>query len=222
MASTSSKKGKLAEIIPFAKRVLEKKEINSCCHRKKRGDLPGDRKEMTFSPVVELARTVAMDERAIGGWIGRPLGELVHYILESVHRPLGVKLLNLETLVGMVTESHSAENRQVSRRLSTAFAKLRDEILDHLFKEEDIVFPWIASGNGRSAADIVDDLGTQHKVIATQLKTVITLAEEFSRDGHRMCDGIAALRATLGEVEMVLAEHIHMETNLLYPRALRE
>jgi regulator of cell morphogenesis and NO signaling len=212
----------LAEVIPFSTRVLKKKEVNACCRPKKRGGVPGDPRETGGSLPVELARISPVGERAIGDWIDRPLRDLVLYIVESFHRPLGVKLLNLETLVGMVTESHSEENRGASRRLYTAFAKLRDEVLDHLFKEEDIIFPWIASGNGRSAADLVDDLGTQHKVIAVQLKTVITLAEEFARDDHRMCDGIAALCATLGEVETVLSDHIHMETNLLYPRALRE
>lgn len=209
-----------AEVIPFCDRVLKKEEINQCCRERKDG-AASVISSIPLSDLLARIRLEALDRGENDQWGRCSIRELAQSILATLHRPLGIHILNAETLVEMIEASHSRAAGETVRQLRAAFTDFRRELIAHLFLEEDVLFPWIFSGNGWSALELIDDLRNQHKILAVKIKTVSLPAIKMA-EAKNTCEGCLALCATLKKVETVLLDHIHMEDNLLFPRALLE
>jgi regulator of cell morphogenesis and NO signaling len=84
-----------------------------------------------------------------------------------------------------------------------------------------VLFPWMLSGNGNNAGELVDDMRHQHVNIAAKMKSAMALASRLPLS-TTTCLGQQALYTTLKRLESEFSNHIHMENTLLYPRALGE
>lgn len=209
-----------AEILPFSDRVFKKNEINQCC-RGRAADRAGGGTSLQLSEILGRIGTAALDRNEVDRWNGLSLRDLAQRILTSLHRPLGIHILNAETLIEMIESSHKADAADTVRQLRAAFSDFRREVMSHLFSEEDVLYPWIFSGNGWSALELVDDLRNQHKILAVKMKTVSVPAMRMAK-GKRVCEGCLALCTTLKKLETVLLDHIYLEDTYLFPRALRQ
>jgi regulator of cell morphogenesis and NO signaling len=210
-----------AEILPFVDRVITKREINACCRYRDLLESTAKSEQPDLSSVLDQVRASAFRNDDAAKWMSLRLDELVEHILNKCHRPLGARLLNLETLIDMVEESHGNEIGDPTCEIKEAFVSLRGEILDHLLHEEDMLFPWIVSGNGRCPVEMIDDLKYQHKVLAMKAKTVAASASRLPMKTNS-CEGRTALFTTLKALETDIDNHIFLENNVLYPRVVRE
>ncbi len=210
-----------AGLLPFVDRVVNKVEINRCCSRSAVFETRELARREELSSMLDAMRIFAQRETEILDGIGIPLVDLVTHILDRYHRPLGVRLLNLETLIDMVMESHRGEIADQTNRIKETYISLRRELLPHLLQEEDVLFPWILSGNGRGAVELIDDLSVQHKVIAMKTKTIAALTSRIPMS-ESPCEGRPALYTTIKALETGVFEHIHVENNILYNLVLGE
>jgi regulator of cell morphogenesis and NO signaling len=208
-------------MLPFTDRVFDTQEINSCCLERSPSMALSRRPSSALLSALESLRSHLMGEEAIADWSDHSLDELVDDILKRLHRPLCVRLLNLETLIDMVMETHGDEIGDLMHQLHEGFSSLRGMLLEHLLQEEDTLFPWILSGNGNSAGDIIESMRQQHRSIAVKTKYVVSVASRLPIS-TTTCLGQQALYTTLKELESKISYHIHMENTVLYPRALGE
>ena len=111
------------------------------------------------------------------------------------------------------------EPEHTSKEIRAGFDDLRESVLEHLLEEEDVLFPWIVSGNGDSAIAVINEVREQHKVIAVKAKTVLSQAA-WLLGRPATCDSQRALHASLGDFVNALAVHINVENHVLYPRAM--
>ena len=219
---TNETADELADILTFDSRVFDKQEVNSCYRDCLPSTVPTRTPPSALLSALEGVLSHSTGEEAIDDWSDRSTHELIDYILRKFHRPLGVHLLNLEILIDMIIETHRKEIGELMGKIRAAFVSLRGAILEHLMKEEDIVFPWIRSGNNRSTVKaIVYDMRQQHRGIAAKMKTVVGKTSRLPGTAG-ICVGQQALYATLEELEAGLFYHIYMENNVLYPRVLGE
>ena len=200
-------------------RVYRKGELNECCRSRNARAKEGC---STVSPAAVSLDGLndVLNLSAFAVQDGLSLRESAHSVLTSLHRPLGAHVLNAETLIEIIEESHGAEAPKTVGKLRDAFADFRRELMSHLFLEEDVLYPWIFSGNGWSALELIDDLQYQHKVLAMKIKTVSVPALRLVKMKD-VCDGRIALLRTLKKLEALLNEHIRAEETILFPRALR-
>ncbi len=208
---------------PVNEHIFKQDEIDSCCQDGDQSFGAGNTIPEDLSSFLEHARPDLEVHDAIALSADLPTDELVNFILKECHRPLGARLLNLETLIMMVSDSHGdeSETRDMVSRLRGGFKELRAAVLEHLLEEEDVLFPWIVSGNGNSAIEIIDDLKEQHKIIAVKAKTVLAQAA-WLLGRRQTCSGQRALHTALEAFVRELAVHINVENHVLYPRALSE
>jgi regulator of cell morphogenesis and NO signaling len=94
-------------------------------------------------------------------------------------------------------------------------------VLEHLFKEEAVLFPMIKAGAGSRAAAPVHTMEIEHEDHGVSLRMIRTLTSNFTLPPEA-CATWAALYRRLEEFETELMEHIHLENNILFPRALCE
>ena len=212
---------RIAVECPAAVRVFERRRIDYCCS----GDRPlqqaceaGGLDIVTILEEIEQER-VATDNRHASRWDESPLDELVDHILEAFHQPLRQDLPRLVSMAHKVANAHrDKEPKMLPEVLSTVLG-LQAELEDHMAKEEQVLFPMIKQGCGWMADGPISVMHQEHDSAAAALARLRELTAQ-NRPHPKACPTWKALWAGLAALEESLHQHIHLENNILFPRAL--
>jgi regulator of cell morphogenesis and NO signaling len=165
-------------------------------------------------------------------WLTAPLDELVEHIVTTHHAYLKLDLPVLGHRMEKVASVHSARDPEVLPRMAEVFAALRAEMEMHMHKEEKILFPFIeqygrAELQGRpmppvpfgSIANPIAMMEREHGSAGDALGEIRRLANDFELPAYA-CSTVRALYEGLQVLESDLHVHIHLENNILFPRAI--
>ena len=89
-----------------------------------------------------------------------------------------------------------------------------------MVKEERILFPMIKQGQGAMAGGPVSLMKHEHDSAGAALRRIRELTKDYQVPPEA-CDTWRALWHGLAALEESLHQHIHLENNILFPRALR-
>ena len=219
-ADENSKIGQIATEYPLATRVFARHGIDFCCG----GGIPlhqaCEEKGLDTDAVLgeiraEVERSVAPEER----WDQAPLGDLVTHILATYHQPLYEELPQLEVMARKVADVHRDKAPEMHSQLLTVFLGLKGDLEEHMAKEEQILFPMIQSGQGSMAEGPISVMKGEHEEAATALRRLRSLTNDYTVP-EEACNTWRALWRRLAVLEASLHRHIHLENNILFPRAL--
>jgi regulator of cell morphogenesis and NO signaling len=221
----------LALEVPNATRVFEKLKIDYCCG--------GGRNIAEACRAVgvrpdELARLLDEAGAARDGArdiAGGPLSDLVRHILDTHHVYTREESARIRALLDKVCGKHG-ENHPELREVRALFLKLDADLQPHMFKEEQILFPYILRLEAARAAGGVPPFapfGTvnnpvrmmmfEHDTAGDLLREIRAAAEDFRAPGDA-CISFRTLYQALEDFEKDLHQHIHLENNVLFPRAV--
>jgi regulator of cell morphogenesis and NO signaling len=96
---------------------------------------------------------------------------------------------------------------------------LKAELESHMSKEEQILFPMIRQGQGARTAAPVSVMEHEHESAGAALQRLRELTGGYEVP-EGACNTWRALWFGLAELETSLHQHIHLENNILFPRAL--
>jgi regulator of cell morphogenesis and NO signaling len=156
------------------------------------------------------------------------LSDMCDSIESSHHAYLRQELPRLTQLVAKVLSVHGAQHTWLSE-LSDAFQQLREELVPHMFKEEQILFPAIRTIEQSRTVPFfpfgsVDNpirmMEHEHDVAGQALKTMRETTSDYALPVGG-CNTFRAMLDGLRELEYDLHQHIHKENNILFPRASR-
>ena len=139
-----SKVGDIATEHPLATRVFARHGIDFCCGGGK--PLAEVCAQLGLAPATVLAEIeteLATPEVNDVRWDEAPLGDLVDHILATPHRPLDEELPRLEAMARKVVEVHREKQPEMLPELLAVYVGLKDELVGHMAKEEQILFPMI-------------------------------------------------------------------------------
>lgn len=211
----------LAEIAvshPGAARVFYRNRLDFCCG----GRRPLDEvcREQGLDADAILAAIAAEDTLVSGGprWDTAPLPAVVDHIVATYHARLRQVLPDLIAMARKVETRH-AEKASCPRGLSAHLDGMHADVLDHLEKEEQILFPMIVRGMGSRAAGPVSVMELEHEHHKENLIRLRALTTDLDPP-EEACTTWRALYLGLQQVEQELMEHIHLENNVLFRRAL--
>ena len=226
--------GELAAAIPGATRIFEQLGIDYCC----RGGLAiseaCESASVQLDDVLHLLVKAATDSHSgytNRTWVAEPLSQLITHIVESHHAFTRSELSRLELLVDKVA-SHHATNHPELLELRPVFHRLKEELIPHMLKEEQVLFPYVtrleASLNSgqpvqqpffATVRNPVRMMMTEHDAAGELLSKLRRITNEYKvpDDG---CLSYEALYRALPELEADLHQHIHLENNILFPRAI--
>lgn len=232
MISSTMKVRDVAINSPQATRVLEKLKIDYCCG--------GDRLlgEACATAGVELATLEQMlDEtdsvvKDAGLDFQRlSLAELIKYILNTHHVFTKTEMARLEALTTKVVSAHG-ENHSELLSIKTLCRQLFDDLTQHMFKEEQILFPFVVELEQSLRQDRpapFAPFGTvnnpirmmmmEHDTAGEILRELRKLTSDYTvpADG---CMSYQTLYQALEGFEQDLHQHIHLENNILFPKAI--
>ncbi len=212
--------GEIASHHPLATRVFARHQIDFCCGGgKPLGEVCQTRGIDAASVVSEIEQELATGPDTAASWDTAPLDDLIDHIIETYHRSLEQELPRLEGMLAKVHRVHSEKDPQRLGELLDVFRDLQAELMDHMVKEEKILFPMIQSGEGRSASGPVSAMEHEHDSAGNALRRIRSLTDDYTPRADA-CNTWRALWASLEQLETDLHQHIHLENNVLFPRAL--
>jgi regulator of cell morphogenesis and NO signaling len=108
---------------------------------------------------------------------------------------------------------------EVLPELLSTFLALKAELQGHFPKEEQILFPMILRGEGTLASGPISVMESEHESAGAALKRLRELTNDYEVPAEA-CTTWRALWHGLAELEGSLHRHIHLENNILFPRAV--
>ena len=123
--------------------------------------------------------------------------------------------------VATVHGDHNPENIEIAN----LFTQLSKELISHMKKEEDILFPaikqMINNGNSNFDFDTIENpikmMEEEHDNAGDIIKKIQQLSNNFSTPDYA-CNTYKALYHKLEEFTNDLFQHIHLENNILFPK----
>jgi regulator of cell morphogenesis and NO signaling len=213
-------------------RILEQHGLDYCCGGKQpfeqacivRGLEPD-----AILREIDEANAITTTDR---DWQTAPLGDLAKHIVETHHAYLKLDLPVLQARIEKVVTVHGARDPENLPRLAAVFSGLRAELEMHLRKEETILFPFIEQ-YGRaelqnrpvppvpfgSIAHPIAMMEREHAGAGDALQEIRSLTNNFNPPSYA-CSTVRALYEGLKVLEADLHVHIHLENNILFPRAI--
>lgn len=212
--------GRLAAEHPLATRVLDRHQIDYCCG----GGRPlttacADRGLQVEALVDEIQQELATRSGTEEHWDDAPLDELIDHILATYHMPLREELPRLERMARRVNEVHGDKDPERLGELLRVFVGLQGELAEHMMKEEQILFPMIKAGQGCMADGPISVMEHEHDSAGNALKRLRELTDDYQPPAGA-CNTWTALWKGLEALESAMHRHIHLENNILFPRAL--
>jgi len=215
-----TKVGTLAAEHPLATRVFARHGIDYCCGGgRPLGEVCGEKGLDPDVLLAEIGKELAAPGAPSGRWVEAPLPELIDHILAVYHQPLYEELPRLEAMARKVLAVHHDKDPERLTELVEVYTALKNELEPHFTKEEQILFPMIKNGQGAMAEGPVQVMMMEHENAGEALRRLRELTDNYEVPAEA-CNTWRALWHGLAALETSLHEHIHLENNILFPRAL--
>lgn len=215
---TTASLADLAVAHPAAARVFYRHGLDFCCGGQR--SLADACAARGLDPHAILA-AIEAEKAAVPDsprWHERPLSDLVAHIVGFYHRRLRETLPDLHAMAQKVEMRH-ADKASCPRGLAAHLEAVHASVLDHLEKEEQILFPLILAGHGSRAQGPIHVMEVEHDNHRANLERTRALTASLTAP-EEACTTWRALYLGLQQLEQELMEHIHLENNVLFPRAL--
>lgn len=174
-----------------------------------------DRAPCCVSPPV-LA--VAPDPVDLETWAAEPLDVLLERIVAHYHGDLR-RYLPAAIEVAREVERRHAGHEGCPAGLAAHLVSMAEAIDDHLMKEEEILFPLVRAGRGALAGMPIRVMELEHEEHRRSLDRLRELTGSF-RPPASACASWRQLYARLAELAGELDDHIRLENEVVFPRAL--
>lgn len=220
---------------PGAARVFEKLGIDYyCCGGKQTLEQACRAVSIPANQVVDALRAAHAAENSVTGrrdWQTAPLSGLIFHIKSTHHKFTREEIARLETLFDKVCSVHR-KNHPELLPLREVFQELAQELTTHLMKEEMVLFPYIERMEESvlqhepilpppfgSVQNPVAMMEHEHDSAGNTLRALRASSNSYTPPPDA-CVSYQTLYKTLAGLEADLHQHIHLENNILFPRAV--
>ena len=217
---------------PAARQILEDAGLDYCCGGGKslhEACLPADvPAEEILKRLRENSKHGSPDEAS---WASAPLVDLTGHIRDRHHRYVREAIARLQPLLDKVEAKHGKSHSEIAdiRRL---FTEVGREMIMHMQKEEQILFPYIdaleKATNAHSSVEPpffqtvrnpIHAMMKEHDAAGELVRQIRKASSEYTAPTDA-CTSYKALYQDLREFEADLHQHVHLENNILFPRAV--
>ncbi len=177
---------------------------------------------------LEAAQRTPDDSR---DWRQESLASLAFHIVDKHHHFTRQEIERLEKLFDKVCARHGENHPELFEAQKT-FYQLKQDLLPHMLKEEQVLFPYItqmetAISQNRAVPqpffatvrNPVRMMMMEHDAAGDLLRTLRATTNDYTPPADA-CISYQTLYQALAGFEADLHQHIHLENNLLFPRAV--
>jgi len=210
--------------------VFERHGIDFCCGGRQTLGEACRRASADPDAVVRDLDALPADELPDEDASEWPLDQLIEHIVSVHHAYVRDALPRLDAWISKLTTVHGARHPELPAVFG-AFRRLRAELEQHMMKEEQILFPYVlelahpsAQMHPRmspfgSVENPIRMMEREHRDAGDELSSIreMTCGYRAPSDG---CTTYNVCMAELASFERDLHRHIHLENNVLFPRAI--
>ncbi len=213
--------------------VLKKRGIDFCCGGKK------TLKEACAEAGVdvnELEKELQVAEQTTSNNVHRydqwELDFLADYVFNTHHRYIRESAPIIQGIALKVAAHHGSTHPEL-HELTSGIQQFLEDLNSHLIKEERVVFPYIkqlvekkndpagnVAFNFESIQSPIQMMEMEHQVAGEDMAYFRRITDNYSLP-EDACNSYSFLFGKLKEFEEDLQQHIHLENNILFPKALK-
>jgi regulator of cell morphogenesis and NO signaling len=220
----------IATEAPATIHVFQQHQIDFCCG----GKLPLAQacraRGLDVGAVLDDLRAALAPAPLEPNWNEASLTSLVRHIQERYHEPLRRELPRLEGMLQKVVSRHGAHLPEKMQPLEQTFGALQRDLLAHMANEDRVLFPFIValdSGEPPAVPGVdtwIDSpiavLEAEHADAGAALQAIREITDGFAPPDWA-CPTFRGLYHGLAQLESDMHVHVHLENNVLFPRAAR-
>lgn len=219
---------------PTATRVFEKLGIDYCCGGSHSLEEACRAANVTMDQALdslEMAEQAARTAQKEHDWQREPLADLVAHINGTHHKYTREEIDRLRPLFDKVCSVHG-KNHPELLQIRTTFAGIAQELTMHMMKEEMVLFPYIVRMEEAviqhepvlpppfgSVQNPVSMMEHEHDSVGGALRAIRQASNGYAPPPDA-CVSYQTLYRAMAEFEADLHQHIHLENNILFPRAI--
>ena len=231
--ATTKTVGEIAAEMPSATREFEKLGIDYCCGGSRTlGEACAEAKISVDEALARLEKSLASTEPGDDkDWQNQLLADLVDHIKTTHHVFVREESPRIAALAAKVVGVHG-KNHPELLQVQDVFSVLAAELGVHLMKEEQVLFPYILRMEESALAgepmppatfgtvvNPVRMMMQEHDGAGYALRSLHTITNDY-RVPEDACISYRTLYQALQGFEADLHQHIHLENNILFPRAV--
>jgi regulator of cell morphogenesis and NO signaling len=213
---------------PKTSDIFKRNRIDFCCG----GNIPlsqaAAQNSLNLDTIIDELKVVIAEyentEIDVEVWTDSDSYTIIDHVITNYHRVSEEELALLSPYVTKVSRVHG-DNHPELIKMNELFYEFKKELLEHMVKEEEIVFPLIkqlADGtapNPEEAINMIVELEKEHDHAGEILRQIRAITADFALPIDA-CGTYRLVYARLEALESLTFMHVHLENNILFPRYL--
>ncbi len=211
--------------------VFSKYGIDFCCKGNRTLEEVCEKKNIPVSELTQKLAEASLSSGQPTDYAAWPSDLLIDYIEKRHHRYIEEKAPVIMQFLDKLCKVHGGRHPELFQ-INELFTESAGELAAHMKKEELILFPFIKKMEQAKRQGIPlsrPHFGTVENPVAMMKEEHTVEGERFEEisaltDGYNppadACSTYRVAFAMLGEFEQDLHTHIHLENNILFPRAI--
>jgi regulator of cell morphogenesis and NO signaling len=157
---------------------------------------------------------------------------LADYIVNTHHSYVKKTIIDIRNYAEKVAKVHGAHHPELLR-INQLAQEVCDEMSSHMVKEETVLFPYVkqlvaAKNNGQRKVQFgnlqtvetpINMMEMEHELVGGNMDEIRKITNNYHLP-EDACASYSFLFKTLDEFENDLHVHVHLENNILFPKAL--
>ena len=212
--------------------VFKKYSIDFCCQGNRTIQEACDKKSIDTKKVLEDLNTMIQAKSdTTTDYQSWPLDLLADYIEKKHHRYVQDKTLEIQPYLDKICRVHGEHHPELFE-IKNEFNASAGELAAHMKKEELILFPFIRkmvkvkqensnveAANFGTVKNPIQMMMDEHTVEGNRFRRIEELSNNYTPP-QDACNTYRVSFALLKEFEQDLHLHIHLENNILFPKAV--
>ena len=212
--------------------VFEKYHLDFCCKGKRSLEQACTEQQLSVSKVTEdLQNIFAKDNNSTVDFEKMNLTQLADYIVQTHHAYVKNEMPQIYAYLERISSKHGERHPELFKIFQT-FSAVKEEMEGHMKKEELILFPRI-----KELEKLVNNENANLQLNLGYLQSPITVMEQEHDHAGALLNDIRILSndytppqdacttyclsfAALKAFELDLHHHVHLENNMLFPKAI--
>jgi regulator of cell morphogenesis and NO signaling len=194
-----------------------KQSINDACQEN------GIDSKVLELQIEELQMTPLSPSQDFNQW---ELPFLTDYIVNTHHKYVLKSLPELMFYTQKIADVHG-DNHPELVEIASIFSQINSELLQHLKNEEEVLFPAIKKASSESdtivrkiIASEIERMEGEHDFAGGAMDKINVISKQYHLP-EDACNTYSVAFKLLEQFEDDLHVHVHLENNILYPKALK-
>lgn len=207
--------------------VFNKHGIDFCCSGDRTIEEACASSDINTAEVMHELQNLEEDESSDDNYNNWSLDFLSDYIINNHHNKTREVLPEIKFYAEKVASVHGRNHPELIEMFQNV-ATLSNEMMSHMDKEEERLFPYIkklvagdvSEKEKQNSTEVIEMMQDEHNETGDIMKKLRSLSDGFTLP-EDACNSYQVYFKQLEDFEEELFKHVHLENNILFPKAMK-